>query len=268
VVTGSNTGVGLELAAMLYSKNAKVYVAARSKDKSIQAIETIKNRAPKSKGSLEFLALDLADLTKIKVSAAEFLSKESRLDVLFNNAGVLLSRNAEISRTPQGYELHLGTNNVGTFLFTKLLTPILVATAKQETPGAVRVVWVSSTAAEVLSHKPGGVPLDNLDYHNPRPALNLYGNSKAGNYLHATEFAKRHRTDGIVSVALHPGNLDSDLYRDQGAVSSFLLRHSILYAPVFGAYTELFAGLSHQVSMEKTGSWSRSSHLSEHASRT
>jgi retinol dehydrogenase 12 len=142
VVTGSNTGVGLELAAMLYSKNAKVYIAARSKDNSLKAIETIKGREPKSKGMLEFLSLDLANLTTIKASAGEFLAKEKRLDVLVNNAGVLLSRTAEISRTPQGYEIHLGTNNVGPFLFTKLLTPILVATAKKETPGAVRVVWL------------------------------------------------------------------------------------------------------------------------------
>jgi retinol dehydrogenase 12 len=97
--------------------------------------------------------------------------------------------------------------------------------------------------------------LDNLDYHIPKPTLNLYGNSKAGNYLHATEFARRYKTDGIVSVALHPGNLESDLYRDQGSIFNFFLRHTILYPPVFGAYTELFAGLSPQVSMEKTGSW-------------
>ncbi|TPX07593.1 uncharacterized protein E0L32_010692 [Thyridium curvatum] len=211
IVTGSNTGVGLELAALLYSKNAKVHIAARSNDKSLKAIETIKERQPKSKGKLEFLFLDLADLTKLKASAEEFLAKESRLDVLFNNAGVLQSRNAEISRTPQGYEMHLGVNNVGIFLFTKLLTPILVATAKLEKPGAVRVVWVSSTAADGLSHKPGGVAMDNLDYRRPIPVLNLYGNSKAGNYLHSVEFARRFKADGVASVALHPGNLDSDL---------------------------------------------------------
>lgn len=241
---------------MLYSKNAKVYVAARSKDKSLKAIETIRGRELGSKGQLEFLPLDLADLTKIKASVGEFLAKENRLDVLFNNAGVMLGQNAGVARTAQGYELHLGTNNVGTFLFTKLLTPILVATAKREKPGHVRVVWVASTAAEALSHKPGGVPLDNLDYHTPVPTLNLYGNSKAGNYLHATEFARRHKNDRVVSVALHPGNLDSDLYRDQGSVFKFLLRHSILYPSYFGAYTELFAGLSPQVSLAKTGSWS------------
>jgi retinol dehydrogenase-12 len=66
VVTGSNTGVGLELITILYSKNAQVYIAARSKDKSLKAIESISERDPESKGALEFLYLDLADLTKTK----------------------------------------------------------------------------------------------------------------------------------------------------------------------------------------------------------
>ncbi|CAI6089669.1 unnamed protein product [Clonostachys chloroleuca] len=185
-----------------------------------------------------------------KASAAEFLAKESRLDVLDNNAVVLLRQNTELTRTAQGYESHLGINNVGTFLFTKLPTPILAATAKEEEPGRVRVVWVALTAAEGFSHKPGGVPLDNLDYHEPLPPMKLY----AGNYLHATELARRYKDSGIVSVALHPGNLDTDMWKVQ-SLTKFLLRHTILYPIIFGAYTELFAGLSSQVSMEKSGSW-------------
>jgi retinol dehydrogenase-12 len=78
---------------------------------------------------LAFLRLDLADLTTIKASAEEFLSKETKLHVLFNNAGVMCPPQG--SKTPQGYELQLGTNNIGTFMFTKLLTPILNATARK-----------------------------------------------------------------------------------------------------------------------------------------
>ena len=82
-----------------------------------------------------------------------------------------------------------------------------------------------------------------------------YGVSKAGNYFHATEFAKRYRADGVVSVPLNPGNLSSDLCRTQGAVLSGLLKKLILHPPIYGAYTELFAGLSPQITMEKTGDW-------------
>jgi retinol dehydrogenase 12 len=103
------------------------------------------------------------------------------------------------SKTKQGYELQLGTNNVAPFLFTKLLTPILIKTAKVEPPGTVRVVWVSSSAAEGFSPK-NGVDLDNLNYKVDKAAWHKYGVSKAGNVLHAKEFASRYKGDGVVSV--------------------------------------------------------------------
>lgn len=256
-MTGSNTGVGKEVARILYSKHAKVYVAARSEEKANDAITSIKSAFPESAGSLTFLKLDLADLTTIKKSADEFLSKESKLHVLFNNAGVMVPPPGSV--TPQGYELQLGVNNIGTFLFTKLLTPALAETAKAEAPGTVRVVWVSSLGAERASHVPGGVPIDELDnyQHEKKAEFYRYGVSKAGNYLHGTEYARRHKDDGIVSVALNPGNLDSDLYRSMSPVITAVLRRVMLYPSVYGAYTELFAGLSPDVTMEKSGDWSK-----------
>lgn len=221
------------------------------------AIKEIKANTPNSTGKLVFLRLDLADLTTIKASVEEFLSKESKLHVLFNNAGVMIPPQG--SKTPQGYELQLGTNNIGTFMFTKLLTPILVTTTKTEPPSTVRVVWVSSSAAEAVSYNPGGVPMDNLDYHEDKPGSFKYGVSKAGNYLHGAEFAKRYRADGVVSITLNPGYLNSDLYRYLGPVLRFILQHTILHPPIFGAYTELFAGLSPSVTIEDTGNWGKSS---------
>ena len=151
---------------------------------------------------MEFLHLDLANLTTIKASAEEFLSKETKLHVLFNNAGVMCPPQG--SKTPQGYELQLGTNNIGTFMFTKLLTPILIATAREEPPSAVRVIWVASSATELGSPSPGGLAMDNLDYHNDKSAMVKYAISKVGNYFHATEFAKRYEADGVVSIFNQP----------------------------------------------------------------
>lgn len=107
------------------------------------------------------------------------------------------------SKTAQGYELQLGTNCLGPFLFTQLLTPTLISTAKTAPKGSVRVIWASSSTAEHLSPR-GGVDLDNLDYK--RDVFNAwkYGISKAGNYYYATEYARRHRDDGIVSVVGSP----------------------------------------------------------------
>jgi NAD(P)-dependent dehydrogenase (short-subunit alcohol dehydrogenase family) len=255
-VTGSNTGIGKEVARILYSKNAKVYVAARSEEKAGKAIEAIKKVYPKSTGELVFLYLNLADLTTIKASAEEFLSKETKLHVLFNNAGVWAQLNGS-PKTVQGHDLVVGVNNIGPFMLTKLLTPLLVATAKIEPSGTVRVIWVSSVGAELDSPKPGGVPLDNLDFHVDKGGIFKYNVSKAGNYLQAVEYAKRHKTDGIVSVALNPGNLASDLARDLSSFIRLLLRIFLAYPPINGAYTELFAAFSPEITVEKIGAWSK-----------
>ncbi|KAI3339761.1 hypothetical protein F4824DRAFT_36535 [Ustulina deusta] len=254
LITGGNTGLGKELARMLYSKHAKVYLAARSEAKANAAIDDIKKAEPSSQGELVFVKLDLADLTTIKASAQEFLRKEKQLHVLFNNAGVMKPDPAN-SKTAQGYELQLGVNNIGTFMFTKLLTPILVATAKTEAPGVVRVVWVGSSAGELFTVPKGGVPLDNLDYHKEVGWFPKYGISKAGNYLQGSEFSRRYKPDGILSVTLNPGNLDSELWRNQPYVMGKILKWFFLHAPINGAYTELFAGLSPDVTMEKSGAW-------------
>lgn len=174
--------------------------------------------------------------------------------MLFNNAGVMFPPQG--SKTAQGYELQLGVNNVGTFLFTKLLTPALVRTARaEEDPAAVRVVWVASSAAETPVAPVGGVDMANLDYRDDKSVFYKYAVSKAGNYLHGAEFARRHRDDGVVSVPLNPGNLDSDLWRGLPAIALVVLKYFVLHPTVFGAYTELFAGLSPEVTLEKSGEW-------------
>jgi retinol dehydrogenase-12 len=156
---------------------------------------------------------------------------------------------AQGSKTAQGYELQLGVNNIGTFLFTKLLTPVLISTATTLTPGSVRIVWVGSSAAELQSPK-DGVPMtliaDRTSYLKNSPFY-CYSVSKAGNFYHATEAARRLKSAGVVSVALNPGNLASELWRTQGSFADWLLRTFVLYPAVNGAYTELFAGLVEDV---------------------
>lgn len=195
VITGSTAGVGKELAQILYSCNAKVYVAARSAEKASTMITQTKAKYPESEGELIFLYLDLANLTQVKKSANDFLSKEQRLDVLWNNAAVMAP--PEGSVTKQGYELQLGTNALGPFLFTKLLTPLLCQTAKSA--GSVRVAWVSSSAAELQSPN-GGLDMSNLDYRSDKSIHYKYAVSKVGNIFHCKEYAKQHQEDGIVSM--------------------------------------------------------------------
>ena len=176
-----------------------MYVAGRSNDKAEKAISKIKAEYPNSKGRLEFLLLDLADLSTIRHAAESFMARESRLDVLTNNAGVMST--TPTWQTAQGYELQLGTNAIGPFVFTKHLLPILKKTAAIAPPGSVRVTWAGSLTVDVYSPK-GGVQFDEKTgspvLHKLSPVN--YGQSKAANVFLATEFAKRYGGDGIVSV--------------------------------------------------------------------
>jgi len=256
IVTGANSGMGHELARILYARNAKVYAACRSQEKAQQAITAIKKSSPQSQGELIFLPLDLADLTQIKTAATTFLSHESKLHILFNNAGVMGPTGKTPPKTTQGHELTLGVNCVGTFLFTKLLTPLLASTAKSEpTPGAVRVVWLSSYGLENYAPFEQGIDMSNLDYTIPREGIDRYGVSKCGVWLLAVEYGRRFKDDGIVSVPINPGNLRTALARDQSVVLK-AFAHAIVYSAVHGVYTQLFAGFSEDVEIGKVD-WTR-----------
>ena len=259
LITGANSGMGYELARTLYAKNAKVYVACRSEENAAEAIASIKKTAPQSNGELIFLSLDLADLTKVKAAAQSFLAQESKLHVLFNNAGVMVGPADPPPKTAQGHELSLGVNCVGTFLFTKLLTPTLTATVKSEPPNTVRVIWLSSYGLTQFAPEGRGIDLDNLDYHIPKPGVERYGISKCGDWLLGVEYARRHKADGIVSVPINPGNTRTQLARHQGLALK-IIAHAIVYPIINGVYTQLFAAFSPEVTIEKadwTKDWSK-----------
>ncbi|KAH7064412.1 hypothetical protein BKA63DRAFT_525341 [Paraphoma chrysanthemicola] len=251
IVTGASAGVGKELARLLYSRNGTVYLAARNAEKTQSAIDWISQSHPSSSGALHFLKLDLNDLEGINPSVQDFLSKEKRLDVLFNNAGVMIPPKGSV--TKQGHELQLGTNCLAPFLFTKLLTPLLVATAKASPAGSVRVVWVSSSAAHMIAPK-NGVDMSNLEYKTDKSDMVKYGVSKGGNVLHAQEYRRRYGGEGVVSVSLNPGNLKTELARHASSLQEFLIQW-MLYPAVNGAYTELYAGLAPEVKDLKESEW-------------
>ncbi|KAJ2895337.1 hypothetical protein MKZ38_006687 [Zalerion maritima] len=295
LVTGANTGVGYEVARLLHSKNAHVFIASRNESKALSAIDKINSSSSSScsssKGTLTFLKLDLSDLSSIKQTALDFdrLSNEQglggRLDVVICNAGVMMPEPG--SMTKQSYEMQLGTNCLGHFLLVKLLTPYLLATVQGKThdkpsEGTVRVVWVSSSAMDLSSPK-GGIPLDEegnvvgAKIGTPTgggdgkseekeakkggilsigPRSEAYGISKAGNYFEGTEMARRMMKEGVVSVALNPGNLHSELDRHVNSIYFFRLARTLMtYSPVHGAYTELFAALSPEISLSNSGCW-------------
>ncbi|KAL7783860.1 hypothetical protein V8C37DRAFT_396703 [Trichoderma ceciliae] len=252
IVTGGYSGVGYQLSKLLYAKNAAVYIAGRREDVGQDAIKSLKAADPDSRGRLEFLQLDLADLPSIKASANAFLEKETRLDNLWNNAGIMrLPKNSPI-KSKQDHELMLAVNCLGPYLFTKFLHPVLESTAKSSPPGSVRVVWLGSLMI-LLKSPEGGMDLDNLDYKKQWADVNSrYAVSKTGNLFICNEWAKRDAENGILHLTVNPGNLKTPLQRDMSALEYYPML-PLLHEPIYGAYTELFAGLSPDVKPEHSG---------------
>ncbi|KAK9235058.1 hypothetical protein V1525DRAFT_365726 [Lipomyces kononenkoae] len=249
LVTGGSSGIGLELSRVLYHRGGRVIIAGRSEKSYNEAVSDIKANPPKglnkfSKGSMEFLKIDLSDLTTIKPAAQDLLARVDRLDIAWYNAGVMIPPVG--SKTKQGYELQWGTNVVAHFLLNRFLSPLQIKTAESAPTGTVRTIWVSSSAHH-MGPKPYGINFDDINYEKtaqkPKPFL-TYGQSKVGDVLLAYEYANIVSDKGIVSLSLNPGNLRSNLQRYIGNFVRAIISRLLLYPPRFGGLTELYAGFS------------------------
>jgi NAD(P)-dependent dehydrogenase (short-subunit alcohol dehydrogenase family) len=250
VVTGGASGIGFELCKILYRAGGKVYLAGRSKEKAETAIAKIKAETAPSPGILNFLFLSLDNLATIKPAVEVFKAAESRLDVLFNNAGV--SNPPAGSVSAQGHELQLATNCLGPYLLTQLLLPTLKETASSASSGAVRVVWTSSIAVDMGAPK-GGLDMAKISQPSKDQQAN-YTTSKTGNWFLASQLAFQAGQSGILSVTVNPGNLKSDLTRHLPKIVP-VLAAPLLYKPSHGAYTQLWAGLSQDLSIKDGGNY-------------
>ena len=254
IVTGGASGVGLELVRMLYYAGATVYVAGRSEVNARGAIDSIRastSPLPSTdtpEARLEFLQLDLSDLPSIKPAAEAFLKRETRLDVLWNNAGVSL-KPAGIASAAE-HQLQMTTNCLGPWLFTRLLLPLLRSTAAGAAPGAVRVVWSSSFVVD-LAAPTGGFAMADVT-GPPKGPNDSYTHSKTGNWFLAAELAREVRPQGVLSLTQNPGNLQTNLLRHTPWWFRAMVR-PILYPAKMGAYTELFAGLAEEITMDARG---------------
>lgn len=251
IVTGGNSGIGLELVKILYSKGATVYIAARSPSRISTEIENIVAIPCKTPGQLKSLHVDFGDLTTISKAAKTFLQQETRLDVLWNNAGI--SQAPVGSVTAQGYEEHMGTNCLGPHLFTKVLTPLILKTATGSSSGSVRVVWISSGIVD-MAGPPGGVDISEQapGKHSEDKNRN-YSASKAGDWFLASELDKRAcRKVGAVSVAVNPGMIRTKGW-DRAPFMMRAMMTPFMHGPKMGAFAELWAGLSPEVGADDGG---------------
>jgi NAD(P)-dependent dehydrogenase (short-subunit alcohol dehydrogenase family) len=225
IVTGANTGIGFETAAALAAGNANVVLACRSEPKALDAMERIRARTPAA--DLEFIELDLASLSSVEVFATAYRSGHQRLDLLINNAGVMVP---PLGHTEDGFELQFGCNHLGHFALAGRLMDLL-----QATPGA-RVVNVSS-----MAHRQGKMDFDNLNAEKGYEKWPAYGQSKLANLLFTFELQRRLEQTGsdVIATAAHPGWTGTDLQRHSSLIG--VLNHVFAQSPPMGALPTLRA---------------------------
>ncbi|KAJ7500507.1 hypothetical protein B0H11DRAFT_2275759 [Mycena galericulata] len=214
LVTGGNVGIGYYTVKELLLKNAKVYLASRSAQKGAAAIQQLETETSKK---AIFLQLDLSDLASVRRAVTTFLEKESRLEILFSNAGVMACPTGLL--TAQNHDLQFGTNVIGHYFLTELLLPAL-ALSYETNKVPARVINTSSsghkdasTGIDFVSLKSGPARDAWLKKFSGTAATwRLYGESKLGNIIVSNYFARTH-ADILVSCALHPGSVRTDLQK-------------------------------------------------------
>ena len=198
LVTGGSAGLGLETARALAAHGAHVIITARDAAKGQRALATVGETAAKG-ASVEVRELDLESLASVRACADRLLAEGRPLDVVFGNAGVMACPEA---RTPDGFELQLGTNHLGHFVLANRLAPLVVQSSG-------RIVITSSSA-----HRLADVDLDDPNFERTTyDPWQAYGRSKTANALHALELDRRLEASGVRACSLHPGAINTELAR-------------------------------------------------------
>ncbi len=241
LITGANSGLGLETARALVARGATVLLACRNRERAEAArqqleAECTQPAAGTSPGALMPLALDLADLASVTQAARAVTERWGRLDLLINNAGVMAPPR---TLSAQGFELQLAVNHLGHFALTQQLLPLL-----EGRPGA-RVVHVSSGAAYF-----GRLDWDNLQGDRRYDAWAAYGQSKLANVMTALELQRQLSADGstVQSLVAHPGlartNLQPTSVAARGSrleALAYRLMDLLFQSAAMGALPQLYA---------------------------
>lgn len=201
IITGANTGLGYETAAVLADRGAHVVLAVRNLDKGMNAVARIKAETPTADVTLQ--ALDLSSLDDIRKASDELRSANPRIDLLINNAGVMYPSPRQT--TKDGFELQFGTNHLAHFALTGLLLDNLLPVEGS------RIVTVSSVGHRIRA----AIHFDDLQWEKSYDRVAAYGQSKLSNLLFTYELQRRLAAkDGLtIALAGHPGLSDTDLTR-------------------------------------------------------
>lgn len=227
LLTGCNSGIGLESMRVLASRGANILGAARTEDKAAAAARGVG-------ASITPLSCELSEPDSVLACVDKVRSMDVKLDVLLLNAGIMALPRLEKAH---GYELQFFTNHVGHFLLATGLLDRLADNA--------RVVVLSSRAHENAPR--GGIDFDNLDGSRGYSSWKFYGQSKIANLLFARELARRFGTSGKVANAVHPGVIATNLGRHIGPAANafFALANPIALKTIpQGAATQCWAAVN------------------------
>ncbi|MEE4302382.1 MAG: SDR family NAD(P)-dependent oxidoreductase [Pseudomonadales bacterium] len=198
LVTGANSGLGLETARALGAAGAKVVISTRSQEKSTEALATLSTAVPDA--ILESVEMDLGSLASVRAAADTVLARYPRLDVVIGNAGVM---NTPLGRTEDGFETQFGVDHLGHFLFYNRIAPSLLSAAP------ARIVMLSSGA-----HFNSDVLWDDVNWARTEYDKFLaYGQAKTANALCAVAMNARLQRRGVRAFSVHPGVIETNLGR-------------------------------------------------------
>ena len=200
IITGCNSGIGKETARDMSRRGAKVIMACRNFELANKAADEIR---AETGGDIKLVHLDLSSLNSVRKCAKEILQEENRIDILINNAGLFTATSTK--KTGDGFELHMGTNHLGHFLFTNLLLDKIKAADEP-----ARIINVSS-----MGHKYAELDIEDIHMRNRACMGSLaYANSKLANVLFTKELANRLKDTKVTTYSLHPGVVKTEVFRD------------------------------------------------------
>lgn len=236
IVTGGNSGIGLETAKDLAERGARVIIACRSVKRASAARDEIIRDTGNS--DVHYRQVDLASLRSVREFADLIRKTEKRLDVLINNAGAGGLGNY---KTADGLHVGMQVNYFGPFLLTCLLLPLLKSSAPS------RIVNVSS-----MIHKYGVLEFDNLNMEKYWSDYLVYANSKLFLNFTTLELSKRLKGTGVTVNALHPGMAATNIFRN---IPSTVIRKMVEYSlgfmfqtPKEASQTSIYLAVSPEVS--------------------
>jgi NAD(P)-dependent dehydrogenase (short-subunit alcohol dehydrogenase family) len=233
LITGGTSGIGKAAATALAGMGATVVITGRNEERGKRALQEIREES--GNDGVELILADLTVQDEVRRLAEELRERHNQLEVLVNNAGLVLSERTE---TPDGIETQLAINHLAPFLLTNLLLDLL----KESAPS--RIVTVSSDA-----HRWAKIDLDDLPSRKRYRGMQVYGKTKLANIMFTYELAERLEGTGVTANCMHPGGVNTNFGNNQGGPMNLLFRFfkPFMRSPEQGADTLIYLASSPEV---------------------